>query len=398
MIPGPIEVSPAVRDAAAGPPPSHTSPGLIEAFGRSLERMREVWGADGTAQPFVLAGGGTAAMDMAVANLAEPGDAALVVDTGYFSDRIAEMLRRAGADVHEVQAPVGDAPSPDAVAEALEELRAKGPVKILAATHVDTSTGVRVDPEPLARLAREAGALSIFDGVCATAGERFEMAAWDVDVYLTASQKAIGLPAGLALMVASERALAARKTKRTPPPMMVDWEQWLPIHRAYEERRPSYFSTPATTLIRALEVGLGEILAGGGLEARWEAHRRAAWAMRAGWRALELRPVPVREDLLATTLSALWLPEGVDGSLVGRIGEHGVTVAGGLHPEIKTQYFRVGHMGYATTRPEMLLRTVEAVGRALADAGTGADPEAGVAAAREVLEATQRGHRSPVAS
>ena len=75
---------------------------------------------------------------------------------------------------------------------------------------MDTSTGVRVDPEPLCRLAREAGALAVFDGVCATAGERFEMAAWGADLYFTGSQKAIGLPPGLALMVAGERALAAR--------------------------------------------------------------------------------------------------------------------------------------------------------------------------------------------
>jgi alanine-glyoxylate transaminase/serine-glyoxylate transaminase/serine-pyruvate transaminase len=384
MIPGPVEVSPAVQAAASAPPPSHTAPELIESFGRSLERMRRVWRADGSAQPFVLAGGGTAAMDMAVANLIEPGDRVLVVHTGYFSDRFAEMLRRAGARVHEVGAPVGDAPTPERVAEELEGQLREGPLKAVTVTHVDTSTGVRVDPEPLARLAREAGALSIFDGVCATGGERFEMAAWDADVYLTASQKALGLPPGLALLVASERALAARRERRTAPPMYLDWETWLPIHRAYEERRPSYFSTPATPLVKALEVALAEILTQG-VEARWEAHRRSARALRAGWRALGLRAVPEREELLADTLSALRFPDGTDRSLVGRIGDHGVTVAGGLHPEIRDRYFRVGHMGFATTRPDMLLRTVEAVGRGLSDAGIGVDPTAASRAVQNAL-------------
>lgn len=238
----------------------------------------------------------------------------------------------------------------------------------------------------MARLARKAGALSIFDGVCATGGERFEMAAWDADVYLTASQKAIGLPAGLALMVVSERALAARRARETPPPMVLDWEPWLPIHRAYEERRASYFSTPATNLVTALATGLAEILEDG-MESRWQAHRRAADAMRAGWQALGLETVPTRDELRADTLSALWLPEGVDPSLAGRIAGHGAAVAGGLHPEIRTRYFRVGHMGYAVTRPEMLLRTVEAVGKALRDAGTGADPERAVEAVRQSLGA-----------
>ena len=182
----------------------------------------------------------------------------MVVGTGYFSERMAEILRRHGADVTEVDAAVGDAPTPGEVREALAR---SGPVKALFATHVDTSTGVRVDPQPLCRLAREAGALAVFDGICATAGERFEMAAWGADLYFTGSQKAIGLPPGLALMVAGERALAAREARRAAPPaLFLDWKSWLPVHRAYEERKPGYFATPATSLVMALEVGLGEIL------------------------------------------------------------------------------------------------------------------------------------------
>jgi len=149
--------------------------------------------------------------------------------------------------------------------EALDSALDETPnVRALIATHVDTSTAVRVDPKPLAALARERGILSIFDGVCATAAETFDMAGWGADVYLTASQKAIGLPPGLALMIASEAALEARKARAAaPPPMYLDWEQWLPVMRAYEERRPAYFSTPATNLILALDVGLREILAEG---------------------------------------------------------------------------------------------------------------------------------------
>jgi alanine-glyoxylate transaminase/serine-glyoxylate transaminase/serine-pyruvate transaminase len=88
--------------------------------------------------------------------------------------------------------------------------------------------------------------------------------------------------------------------------------------------------------------------------------------MRAAWRALGLRELPVRAELAANTLSALYLPDGAGPSLVARIGDQGVQVAGGLLPELKERYFRVGHMGYATTRPEMLRRTVAAVADALA--------------------------------
>jgi alanine-glyoxylate transaminase/serine-glyoxylate transaminase/serine-pyruvate transaminase len=86
-----------------------------------------------------------------------------------------------------------------------------------------------------------------------------------------------------------------------------------------------------------------------------------------------LEPVAAREELCASTLSALRYPKGIDASLVRGILEHGVVVAGGLHPAIKDTYFRVGHMGHAVTQPEMLARAAGAVGAALADRGMHVD-------------------------
>jgi alanine-glyoxylate transaminase/serine-glyoxylate transaminase/serine-pyruvate transaminase len=241
------------------------------------------------------------------------------------------------------------------------------------------------DPEPLAGLARERGALSIFDGVCATAGERFEMEAWGADVYLTASQKAIGLPAGLALLVASGRALAARDARKAPPPLAHDWQAWLPVMQAYEARKPAYFATPPTNLILALAVGLEEILAHG-MEARFALHERGARALRAAWSVLGLRPVPTRERNAASTLSALRFPAGVDASLPARVAERGVYVAGGLHPAIRSEYFRVGHMGYALTRTDFLMRCVEAVAGGLQSFGIAVDGESAVSAMLRTLQ------------
>ena len=376
MIPGPVEISPTVLAATSVPPPGHTSTRLIEAFGGSIERMRQVWQADAASQPFLLAGSGTLAMEVAAANLVEPGDRALVINTGFFSERMAEILHRAGASVTELAPPLGEAPGTDQVREILRD----GPFKALFATHVDTSTGVRIDPEPLCRLAREAGALAVFDGVCAAAGERFEMAAWGADLYFTGSQKALGLPPGLALMVAGERALAARAARRAaPPPLYLDWHSWLPVHRAYEERKPAYFATPATTLVMALEAGLGEILETG-ISSRIAAHARAAKALNAAWQVLGLRTVPKDATVTANTLSVLLFPAGIDASLLPRIAARGVTVAGGLHPAVKARSFRVGHMGYTVTRPDYLRRAVEAVAGALQDAGAAVDAAAAIAA------------------
>ena len=110
MIPGPIEISPTVHAAYQPLPPSHVSPSVIEAFGSSLERMREVWRADASYQPFIVSGSGTVAMDMAISNVVDSDDRVLIVNTGYFSDRIAEMANRRGATIEHVRCDAGYVP------------------------------------------------------------------------------------------------------------------------------------------------------------------------------------------------------------------------------------------------------------------------------------------------
>ncbi len=374
MIPGPVEISPAVAAAAAAPPRSHLDPELVAAYGRALAAIRRLWLADPASQPFAVPGGGTLAMESAATNLLAPGERALVVSSGYFGERMAEMLGRRGAEVTVLGAPAGDAPDPASVGSALAAAqRAGAPFKAIFVTHVDTSTGVRVDPRPLAELARRHGALSVFDGVCATAGERFAMAEWGADLYFTASQKALGLPPGLALWVAGPRALQARAGLATPPPLTLDWNAWQPVMQAYEAGRGAYFSTPPTTLVAALDVGLAELLGeapepAAALVAVVERHARAARALGAAWEALGLTPVPVRAELRAATLSALRFPPGRGNELVGAIRERGVIVAGGLLPALAGSYFRVGHMGEVTRHPEALQRTARAIGDALGGA------------------------------
>ncbi|MCE9668753.1 alanine--glyoxylate aminotransferase family protein [Myxococcus stipitatus] len=380
MIPGPVEFEPEVLQALALPTLGHTDPAFIAIFGRALKRLREVCLAP-SAQPFVVSGSGTLAMELAVANLVEPGDAALVVNTGYFSDRMVKILERHGAKVTQVRAAPGDVPSSDEVETAL----AAGGFKLMTLTHVDTSTGVLAPVEGLVRAARKHGVLSVVDGVCATAGEAFHQDAWGADVYLTASQKAVGVPPGLALLTVGPLALEAwRKRKAPVASVYADWAEWLPIMEAYEAGKPAYFATPPVNLVYALDVSLGQILAEG-MEARFARHRRVALAFRAAWKGLGLRLLPTSDAVASHLLSALYYPDGVDASFVGQVKAQGVVVAGGLHPDLKSRYFRVGHMN--RTGPADLLATVGAVERALLAAGHRVEPGAGLAAAESALVA-----------
>ncbi|MCK4472246.1 MAG: alanine--glyoxylate aminotransferase family protein [Anaerolineae bacterium] len=392
MIPGPIEFTPEVLQAMGMPTSSHVAPDFIEAFGQALERLRQVFLCpDG--QPFVVAGSGTLAMDIAAANLVEPGDKALVVNTGYFSDRMGDILERYGATVTHVRAPaVGDVPPLEEVESALKE----GGYKVMTLTHVDTSTGVVVDAQALAALGRQYGALVVLDGVCSVAGEELRQQEWGIDLVFTASQKAIGVPPGLALLVAGPRVMDAWRARQTPVGnYYADWSRWLPIMEAYEARRPSYFGTPPVNLICALNVSLGQILAEG-MEARFARHRRLGEACKAAIGALGLDQVPTDPAHAAATLTAPYYPEGITGpELLPKVKAAGAILAGGLHPKIKARYFRIGHMGAVSASD--ILTTVGAIEQGLARAGYEFEAGVGLAAATESAGTRKHGeHGSSV--
>jgi alanine-glyoxylate transaminase / serine-glyoxylate transaminase / serine-pyruvate transaminase len=384
MIPGPIEFEPAVLSALGAPTTSHLAPNFVEAFGQALERMRQVFLCqDG--QPFVLAGTGTLAMDTVGANLVEPGDRVLVLNTGYFGDRFAALLERYGAQVTQLIAEVGGRPALDAVEKELK----KG-YKLVTMTHVDTSTGVLVDVKGVAELANRYGALSVVDGVCSVAGEELRMSDWGVNVALTASQKAVGVPPGLALVVADPKAMAAFKARKSPVlNYYADWTNWLPVMQAYEARKTAYFGTPAVNLIFALNVSLGQILAEG-MDARFARHAALGQACKSGITALGLGQVPLRPEFAANTMTAPRYPKGFDSAnFLAKVGQAGATLAGGLHPAIKAEYFRIGHMGSSSSG--VVLATIGAIEIGLASCGYTFQAGSGVAAAQAAyLAATRR--------
>ena len=126
-------------------------------------------------------------------------------------------------------------------------------------------------------------------------------------------------------------------------------------------------------------------------ERRWETTTPLTFsqALAVGDRllALGLKPVPSRPGLTADTLTTAFYPAGVDDAFVGRVGQHGVAIASGLHAEIKGRYFRVGHMGVAGSAE--IAQTVSAIEAALKDVGYLIETGLGVAAARAAYAGTQ---------
>jgi len=188
---------------------------------------------------------------------------------------------------------IGDRPSLEEIEKALTS--ATTPYKLVTITHVDTSTGVLSDIKSMAALVKaiSPSTLIAVDGVCSVAVEEIRMDEWNIDIVLTASQKAIGVPPGLCILFANPRAIDAFNSRKTPvPSYYANWKKWIPIMKAYEDRKPLYFATPAVQLIMALHVSLKQILsAPGGMEERFRKHIHASNLMKDRMESLGLRMV-----------------------------------------------------------------------------------------------------------
>jgi alanine-glyoxylate transaminase/serine-glyoxylate transaminase/serine-pyruvate transaminase len=368
MIPGPTPVHPRILAALARPTISHLAPATVEAFREALRDFRTLCRSD-SAQPVIVSGGGTLAMEMALVNLVRPGERLLVISQGYFGDRYGELASAFGIEVEMLQAEWGSAVRAEEVARALS----RGAYRAVTMTHVDTSTGTCAPVEEYCALLRGREAFAILDGVCATGGvdERFDE--WGVDVLLTAPQKAIAAPPGLALCLFSERAVARRRQLGQVPAYYADLQRWLPI-MADPAR---YFSTPPVNELFALQEALAMAL-GEGLERRFARHRTLAAALRAGLATLGL-DLFTGTEWLAPTLSVLLFPPGVeDARFRHELAARGVVVAGGLGA-IAGRAFRLGHMGnIAAAEVACVLQAME---DALAAAGARVVPGSALAAA-----------------
>jgi aspartate aminotransferase-like enzyme len=372
LIPGPSPVHPRILDALAAPTIAHTSPEMAADMTAALDGLRTIV-SSAAGEAFIITGAGTLSMEVAILNVAGPGDRVLILSQGYFGDRMEQICRSFGIAHDVLRAPWGSAIAPEALAVRLRETRAD----IVSVTHVDTSTGACAPVEAYGRVLKESGILYIVDGVCATGGIDERMDEWGIDIVLTAAQKAFGAPPGLAICVFSERAVGKRKSLPSVPAYYSDILRWLPIMKDPKK----YFSTHGVNEIRAFAEAVKMMLEEG-MPARFARHQRTARAFRSALAALKFSMFT--ETLyLADTISVPVYPAGVDDAAFRTVlGRNGVVVAGGL-AETAGKLFRLGHMGNLSR--DQVLFAVEAVEKTLAELSYPFAAGSAVAAARAEL-------------
>jgi alanine-glyoxylate transaminase/serine-glyoxylate transaminase/serine-pyruvate transaminase len=373
MIPGPTNVDSSVFRALSKPTLSHVSSEFIEIFRQSLANLKKVFMTNGEA--FIVAGSGTLAMEMAVANVVEPNDKVLNLVSGVFGQRFVEITKCHRALPTVVEAPWGEAVKPDMVKDALQ----RDDYKAVTVVHVDTSTGVANPIREISQVVKNySDAFCIVDTVCSLGGMEVRVDDWKIDICLTGSQKCLGVPPGLALLVVREEAMKLLETERNSINFYYgDFKNWLPTMRD-----PStYFATPPVNMVYALSEALKLVLEEG-LEKRFRRHYLFAEALRAAIDALGLKIVAERE-CAANTITAIYYPEKVEDQAFRRgMKECGVVVAGGLGP-LRGKGFRIGHMGNVNLSD--ITSTIGAVEITLRNLGYRFEYGAGLKAAQEKL-------------
>jgi len=372
LVPGPSPVLPRILEALARPTVSHVGPEMVRELGGACENLKKIVFSE-KGEPFIIAGAGTLSMEMALLNVVGPDDRVLVLSQGYFGKRMAEICRAFGLRHDVLESEWGKAVLPEELAARLSER----PYQVVACTHVDTSTGACGPVEAYARAVKKAGALFVVDGVCATGGIAERMDDWTIDIVLTAAQKCLGTPPGLSVLVLSERAVEKRRSLASVAAYYSDLLRWLPVMHDPAK----YFSTPCVNEVRAFYEATRVIMEEGA-EARFARHDLFARAMRAGLAALGFGFF-TDQRFLASTLSVVAYPEGVDDKAFrSTLYENGVVVAGGL-AQTAGRVFRMGHMGNLTA--EQVLLALDAVETSLKTLGRAVALGAGARAARGVL-------------
>lgn len=334
MIPGPTPVVDSIRAEMARPIQAFGDPRFVADYKELIDGLGELMNCNG--QCFPLAGTGTLAMEMAIANSTKRGDNILIVSNGFFGDRFTDICGRKGLCVDVLSAEWGDCVSADEIDRKLSEKH----YAAMTVTHVDTSTAVVAPIAEIGEMMKKhPDTLYIVDGVAAEAAEFTDMGAMNIDVLFTGSQKAFGVCPGMFILWANQKALARRKELGTIPEYYIDFEKWLPIM----ENPSKYFATPAVNLVWALKRSM-EIIREEGLAARCERHSKNAKAMAKALESIGFR-VLAKPECRANTLSVLLYPEGVDDAKFrNAMLENDVICAGSL-AALAGKSFRLGHMG-----------------------------------------------------
>jgi aspartate aminotransferase-like enzyme len=373
ITPGPTPVPPEVLSALSTPVVHHRAPRFTEILKQVVAGLKYIYQTENDI--IVFAASGTGAMESAVVNVVNPGDHVLVASMGNFGERWKKLAATWGAAVTALDYEWGTRAVPADIEKALA---ADPAIKAVYVQQSETSTGVVNDIQAIGEIVARTPAILVVDAISGLGATDLKTDDWHVDICVAGSQKALMVPPGLAYVAVSEKAWAVVEQCATPR----FYYDYITARKKMTGDSAQTPYTPAVSLMVAQNVAI-DLIREEGLENVFERHRVLSRAAKEGVKALGLELFGP-EDPEANSVTAVKVPEGVDGNKIGKIARDkwGVWLAGG-QGQLKGKIFRFGHCGYFGHSDIIVgLTTVEMV---LAELGFDVKFGASAAAAEQVF-------------
>ena len=389
FIPGPTNVPDAIRRAMDVPMQDQRAPDFPE-FSLGLFRdLKKIFKTE-TGQVFLFPGSGTGGWEAAITNTLSPGDKVLAARFGQFSHLWIDLCQRHGLEVDVVDVEWGEGVPVDIFGARLAADKGHK-IKAVLVCQNETATGVTSDVAGVRRAMNAAGhpAMLYVDGVSSIASIDFRMDEWGVDLAVSGSQKGFMLPTGLAIVAASQKALAAHTSAKCPR-CFFDFGDMM------RTNKDGFFPyTPATTLFHGLRASI-DLLLDEGLENVFARHHRLAEGVRRAVDAWGLKLCAKEAKWYSDTVSAICVPEGFDGNAVARLAylRYNLSLGLGLS-KVAGKVFRIGHLG--DLNDLTLLTAIAGSEMAMRDLGIAVELGSGVAAAQEYYRQTAQPVDMPLA-
>ena len=371
LAPGPTAIPPEVLLKMAEPILHHRNPLFEEIVAEVRENLKVLFATKN--EVLIFASSGTGAMEGAVTNMLSPGDKAICIRSGKFGERWANICKAYGVEAINIDLPWGDDLDPALVEKTV---KANPGVKAVYMQATETSTGAMFPVKEVAAIIKNyPDTLMVVDGITGVGVFELPQDAWNIDILVAGSQKALMLPPGLAFAGVSDKAWAFNKTAKLPR-FYFNWAKEL----ANLEKNQTNF-TPAISLIGGLKESLSMIKAEG-LENVYKRIDGLANATREGAKALGLK---IFAKTPSPAVTAIMAPEGVDGQAIYKTlwKKYGVTGAGG-QDQLKGKIFRLATLGYADKYD--VITAIAAIEFTLRDLGYNFEMGKGVAKAVDVLK------------
>ena len=373
ITPGPTPVPPEVLSALSEPVIHHRAPRFTEILKQVVAGLKYIYQTENDI--IVFAASGTGAMESAVVNVVNPGDHVLVGSMGNFGERWKKLTATWGAEVTALDHEWGAKVVPADIEKALA---ADPAIKAVYVQFSETSTGVLNDIRAIGEIVANTPAILVVDAISGLGATDLKTDEWHVDICVAGSQKALMVPPGLAYAAVSEKAWAVVEQCATPR----FYYDYVTARKKMTGDSAQTPYTPAVSLMVAQNVAI-DLIKEEGLENVFERHRVLSRAAKEGVKALGLELFGP-DDPEANSVTAVKVPDGVDGGKIGKIARDkwGVWLAGG-QGQLKGKIFRFGHCGYFGHSDIIVgLTTVEMV---LAELGYDVKFGASAAAAEQVF-------------